>query len=69
MLTRKYYIMIARVINNCTIKDEIEIYNDYGTYTTNCIDKDNLINTLSIMFNDDNNLFNRDKFVDACNDW
>ena len=68
MLTRKYYIMIARVINNCTIKGDVKITNKHRTYTTECIDKDNLINTLSIMFNDDNSLFSRDKFIEACND-
>ena len=59
MLTRKYYRMIAKVINNSTIINRRDI-----TY----IDKDLLVNDLSIEFKSDNHLFNRDRFVDACHD-
>jgi len=52
MLSRKYYKLIAQVIKN----------NSNGNH----IFKSNLINDLSIEFKADNNLFNRDKFVNAC---
>ena len=55
MLTRKYYIMIARVI-----KDNIS---DDNYISANC-----LINDICIEFKKDNTLFNRDKFIEACND-
>ena len=54
MLTRKYYIMIARVIKD----------NTYG----NRLITSNFINDISIEFKKDNNLFSRDKFVEACDD-
>ena len=56
MLTRKYYKLIAKVIK------------DTKHQCTNCIDKDILINDLSIEFKSDNHLFNRDRFIDACNE-
>ena len=54
MLTRKYYKMIARVINNNTSDESV------------FIDRRDLINDLSIEFKADNHLFNRDKFINAC---
>ena len=57
MLSRKYYRLIAQAIANSTIINRRDI-----TY----IDKDLLINDLSIEFKKDNMLFNRDRFVDAC---
>ena len=54
MLTRKYYKMIAQVIND----------NTYG----NRLITSNFINDICIEFKKDNTLFNRDKFVKACND-
>ena len=53
-MTRKDYIMIAQVIND----------NTYG----NKLITSNLLNDLSIEFKKDNNLFDRDRFIDACND-
>ena len=58
MLTRKYYRMIAKVVNNNITKD---VYGDEFVH------KDDLINDLSIEFKKDNSLFSWDKFVDACN--
>ena len=58
MLSRKYYKMIARVIKNSTIK--------YHGLNKSMINKDNLINDISIEFKRDNTLFNRDKFGKAC---
>ena len=52
MLTRKYYKLIAKVIKD----------NTYG----NRLITSNFINDLSIEFKSDNHLFNRDKFVKAC---
>ena len=54
MLSKKYYKMIARVISD----------NTYG----NRLITSNFINDISIEFKKDNTLFNRDKFVKACND-
>ena len=52
-MTKKDYIMIARVIK----------YNTYG----NKLITSNLLNDLSIEFKKDNNRFDRDRFVKACN--
>ena len=57
MLSRKYYELFAQCIKDSTIINRRDI-----TY----IDKDLLINVLSKEFKADNNLFNRDKFVEAC---
>ena len=66
MLTRKYYRMIAQVIKDNTI------YNTKGCKALlngdEVLFKDNLLNDISIEFKKDNTLFNRDKFVKACND-
>ena len=66
MLTRKYYKVIARVIKDNTIElvDETTQDGEVKEY----INKDSLINDISIEFKKDNNLFNRDRFVEACND-
>ena len=57
MLSRKYYKLIAQCIKDSTIINRRDI-----TY----IDKDLLINDLSIEFKKDNMLFNRDKFAEHC---
>ena len=57
MLSRKYYRLIAQCIKDSTIINRRDI-----TY----IDKDLLINDLSIEFKKDNNLFNREIFVEHC---
>ena len=57
MLSRKYYRLIAQAIADSTILNRRDI-----TY----IDKDLLINDLSIEFKKDNNLFNREIFVEHC---
>ena len=57
MLSRKYYKLIAQCIKDSTIINRRDI-----TY----IDKDLLINDLSIEFKKDNMLFNRDKFIEHC---
>ena len=66
MLTRKYYKVIARVIKDNTIElvDETTQDGEVKEY----INKDSLINDISIEFKKDNSLFNRDRFVEACND-
>ena len=60
MLSRKHYISIASIIKDNTSQTE-----DNNTLI---IDRDSLINDLSVVFAKDNSLFSRDKFVDACND-
>ena len=54
-MTRKDYIRFARAIKN----------NTQITNTKN-INKHSLIDDLSIMFKDDNSLFDRARFIDAC---
>jgi hypothetical protein len=66
MLTRKYYKMIAKVI-----KDNTAQSNNNGTlirFADSKLYKHSLIDDLCIEFKSDNHLFNRDRFVDACND-
>ena len=58
MLSRKYYKMIAQVIKDNTLKQG---HNNY-------LFKNLLIRDLSMEFKKDNNLFNVDKFMDACID-
>ena len=60
MLSRKYYKMIAEVINDNTT-------DDLSGHNKSLIDKDNLINDLCAEFKTDNHLFNTSKFIDACN--
>ena len=55
MLSRKYYKMIAKVIQDNTIN-----------VTHDTISKEGLINDLCVEFKNDNELFNKQTFVDAC---
>ena len=55
MLSRKYYKMIAKVIQDNTIN-----------VTHDTISKEGLINDLCAEFKADNSLFNKQTFVDAC---
>tara|TARA_R100000005_G_scaffold89252_1_gene59722 strand:+ start:338 stop:514 length:177 start_codon:yes stop_codon:yes gene_type:complete len=57
MLSRKYYKLIAQVIKDNTIP-QVQMRDTLNKY--------NLINDLCVEFKKDNNLFNRDKFIDAC---
>ena len=57
MLSRKYYKMIAKVIKDSSTLD---------TYGDVIVHKDDLINDLCAEFKADNGLFNRDRFVEAC---
>ena len=60
MLSRKYYIMIAKVIRNNTIlnKDDMLPHNK--------INKITLISDLMNELHKDNSLFNGRRFIDAC---
>ena len=58
-LTRKHYKMIAKVI-----KDN-KIYSNNST--RKILKMDSLINDLCVELKQDNSLFNKDKFIDACN--
>ena len=57
-MTRKDYIKIARIIK------------DNKLYTNNSTRKilkhDNLVHDLVLMFEDDNHLFDRQRFINAC---
>ena len=57
-LSRKHYKRIASIIKDSTCKDD--------TMLLPIINKVTLINRLSSMFKDDNVLFDKDKFLDAC---
>ena len=59
MLSRKYYKLIAQAIADSGTADE-------SGWDKKLLDKNELINNLCMKFEVDNNLFNRDKFVDAC---
>jgi hypothetical protein len=52
-MTRKHYIKIARIIKDCT-------HNNYE------FDNIKLVNELCIMFKEDNSLFDRQRFIEAC---
>ena len=58
MLSRKYYKMIAKVINNN------KIYSNNSTRKILKMDK--LINELCDEFKADNSSFNKDTFISAC---
>ena len=58
MLSRKHYKKIATIIKDSTLND--------NTMLLPIINKVTLINRLSSMFKDDNVLFDKDKFLDAC---
>ena len=59
-MTRKDFKAIANIINNNTI-----IENDEKTLVLN---KFRLINDLCVVFKSLNSRFNKQRFVDACND-
>ena len=56
-MTKKDYIFIAKIIKDSTTLD---------TYGDKIVHKEDLINDLCYMFKDDNNLFNKDRFIKAC---
>ena len=58
MLSRKHYRLIAQVIKDSSVK--------YVGLNKSMINKGNLIDNLCIVLKKDNNLFNKDKFVNAC---
>ena len=60
MLSRKYYRLIARVIKDNTAHSDNIRFADSRLY------KYSLIDDLCNEFEKDNNLFNRDKFGEAC---
>ena len=60
MLSRKHYIMFAKVIKDNTIIDNDKML-PHAT-----INKITLISDLMNEFSKDNNLFNANKFIDAC---
>ena len=60
MLSKKYYIMIAKVIRNNTILNNDEML------PHNKVNKITLISDLMNEFHKDNSLFNGKRFIDAC---
>ena len=59
MLSRKHYRLIAQAIADSGTEDE-------SGWDKKLIDKNELVNNLSMKFKRDNNLFNRSRFEDAC---
>ena len=59
MLSRKHYIKIASIIKDST---------NTSDRLAPTLNKISLINRLSSMFRNDNQLFDYDKFFEACND-
>ena len=57
-MTKKHYIKIANIIKDSTCKD--------SEMMLPIINKVTLINRLSSMFKEDNDLFDKDRFIDAC---
>ena len=57
-MTRKDYIKIAKII-----KDN-KIYTNNST--RKILKHDNLVHDLVLMFEDDNHLFDRERFIQAC---
>ena len=56
-MTRKDYVKIARIIKDNTIPQ---------VQRKDTLDKDNLIDDLSIVFKNDNTLFDKQRFIEAC---
>ena len=57
-MSRKHYRMIAKIIRD----NEVGIVGTDDLY----LRKDNIINDLILMFEDDNYLFDRQRFIEAC---
>ena len=57
-MTKKHFIKIASIIKDSTLKDD--------TMLLPIINKVTLINKLCTMFKDENSLFDKDRFLDAC---
>tara|TARA_R100001530_G_scaffold27779_1_gene22091 strand:- start:245 stop:457 length:213 start_codon:yes stop_codon:yes gene_type:complete len=69
-MSRKDYIMIARIIKDSTSKG-CKLLNDENKATNkhlivDVLDKNTLMIQLCIMFKEDNSLFDKARFVDAC---
>ena len=67
-MTKKHYKAIAQVIknNSQTMVDEKSFSTQEGDTLTDWVNKDRLINDLCDMFKQDNNRFDYDRFVSAC---
>jgi len=59
MLSRKYYKMIAKAIKDSSTEDK-------SGHNQSILDKNDLIHHLAMDFEADNNNFNYDRFVEAC---
>ena len=57
-MSRRHYKAIAQAIKDSTLKD--------NSMMLPIINKVSLINLLSIVFKDENSLFDKDRFLDAC---
>jgi hypothetical protein len=66
-MTRKHYVAIAKIIKDNTEYVVDTIVDEDGTHSL-MINREGFINDLSNMFKQDNVLFMRDRFNNACND-
>ena len=64
-MTRKHYIRLARIIKDNTMNDTQPIK---FSVSKSLLNKDSFVDILCDMLYEDNNLFNRQRFIDACND-
>ena len=62
-MTKKDYVKIAKIVKD---NSKIVVF-DNGT-NANIVNKKILIDELCDMFKEDNSLFSRDRFIDACYD-
>jgi hypothetical protein len=63
-MTRKHYRAIAKAIKDSIVLDARGNADYYGF---EIIHKEDLISDLCDIFKRDNELFNKDRFIDACN--
>ena len=66
MLSRKHYKAIASIIKNNSV--DLRHALNGGKVKEVYISKNHLVNELCGIFANDNSLFSRSKFVEACND-
>ena len=65
-MTKKDYIILAMLINRYSeVCGNVDMCGNAQRF----INKDKFINELCGVLKEDNKLFNKDRFIEACNDW
>ena len=67
MMSRKHYIKVAKIIKDSTLLYKYRDSND-GRKMLPTINKTLLVSELCTMFKADNSLFDRQRFINACDD-